>query len=403
MTVSTTLTTEQTAERTARIEKTIAYYIAFIGLGLIAAVLGPTLQGLAAHTTSHINEISFLFTAKSLGYLVGSLQAGRLYDRIPGHPVLAAMLGLAALMLLLAPTVPWLGLLALVVLILGIAEGTVDVGANTLLVWVHGREVGAYMNGLHFFFGLGAFLAPTVIAWAIVLSGDINWAYWTLALLTLPAIPLLLRSSSPQHQAASRAAGAGPVKWLLVALLALFFFLYVGAEGSFGGWIYTYTTALGLANPEVAGYLTSAYWGALTLGRLLGIPIARRLRPRVILLVDLVGSIVGVSIILLWPHSLTVVWIGTLGTGLATASVFPTLLSFAERRMTITAAVSSWFFVGSGLGGMVLPSLIGQLFDPIGPAVTMYAILVSLFLLVGLLGVLIGYADRRPALARLKP
>ena len=35
---------------------------------------------------------------------------------------------------------------------------------NPLLVWVHGDEVGPAMNGLHFFFGVGAFLSPIIIA-----------------------------------------------------------------------------------------------------------------------------------------------------------------------------------------------------------------------------------------------
>jgi len=43
------------------------------------------------------------------------------------------------------------------------------------------------MNGLHFFWGLGAFLAPIVVARATSASGDIAWAYLALALAMLPA------------------------------------------------------------------------------------------------------------------------------------------------------------------------------------------------------------------------
>ena len=48
---------------------------------------------------------------------------------------------------------------------------------NTLLVWVHPARVGPVMNALHFFFGLGAFLSPILIAWAMRGTGDLIHAY----------------------------------------------------------------------------------------------------------------------------------------------------------------------------------------------------------------------------------
>jgi fucose permease len=41
-----------------------------------------------------------------------------------------------------------------------------------------------------------------------------------------------------------------------------------------------------------------------------------------------------------------------------------------------------WFFLGASVGGMVLPWLMGQLFEPVGPRVTMLAIAVDLALAV---------------------
>ena len=61
------------ARRVARIPGTIGYYAAFVALGLASASLGPTLPGLALHTQSRLAQISSLFAARSLGYLVGSL------------------------------------------------------------------------------------------------------------------------------------------------------------------------------------------------------------------------------------------------------------------------------------------------------------------------------------------
>ena len=73
-------------------------------------------------------------------------------------------------------------------------------------------------------------------------------------------------------------------------------------------------------------------------------------------------------------------WGGALLMGVSMASIFPVTITLAERRMTITGQTTSWFFVGVGLGSMLMPWLIGQLFEPIGPQITMYVILVALVL-----------------------
>jgi fucose permease len=57
------------------------------------------------------------------------------------------------------------------------------------------------------------------------------------------------------------------------------------------------------------------------------------------------------------------------------ASVFPAMLAFAERRMTITARMTGWFIVGASAGCMSLPWLIGQLFESVGPRALMFMIL----------------------------
>ncbi len=358
--MSSTTTTFTRPASANKLAQTAIYYAAFIALGLASASLGPTLGGLAQHTHTRLSEISFIFSARALGYLIGSFVGGRVYDRWPGHVVMVGVFVVMAAMLALAPVIPLLWLLTAVLLVLGMGEGAMDVGGNTLLMWVHRSEVGPFMNGLHFSWGVGAFLSPIIVAQAVLISGDITWAYWMLAVLMLPVVIGLLRLPSPVAQANRHVSEPGRVNHvLLVVLIAMFLFLYVGAEGSLGGWIFTYTVALRLSSETAAAYLTSAFWGALTAGRLLAIPIAARLRPRSVLLMDLAGCLVSMGIILLWPTSLVAVWVGAIGTGLAMASIFPTTLSLAESRLHITGQITSWFFVGASLGGMTVPWIIG--------------------------------------------
>ncbi len=271
-----------------KLASTAGYYLTFIVLGMVTAVLGPTLLGLAEQTHTQLSTISLLFPASSLGYLLGSLLGGRIYDRMPGHPLLTGTLVSLAVILVLIPLAPWLEVLLVLMIALGMSQAMLDVGGNTLLVWVHRDKVAPFMNGLHFFFGAGAAVSPIIIAWAAGLSEGITWGYWALALLVAPVAlwPLLL--PSPKAQVATREEQtAGRTNTRLVVLMAILLFLYVGAELAFGSWIFTYAVVRRLTTSAEGAYLTSLFWGALTLGRLISIPLAARIRPRLILLGDL--------------------------------------------------------------------------------------------------------------------
>jgi FHS family Na+ dependent glucose MFS transporter 1 len=365
--------------------QSMVYYAAFIALGFAGAVLGPTLPGLAQQTRSQVSQISYLFTAHALGYLIGSFGAGRFYDRahLSGHRIMAVMLGIMVVMMCLIPRIPLLWLLTAAVLVLGSAEGVLDVGGNTLLVWVHGKKVGPFMNALHFAWGVGAFVAPVFVAQAILRSGNIAWAYWGLALLMVAPAIALLRVPSPAaplpvDQEIGLTAGGR-----MLLLVVFFFFLFVGAEHSMGGWITSYGIARGLTAANAA-YLASAFWGSFMLARALSIPMAR-LRPSAVLFGELSACLIGAVSLILWPNSTPVLWLGAILFGFGMAAVFPTMVTYASSLMPITGRVTSWFFVGASLGGMTTPWVIGQLFQPVGPQAVPLVVSSAILLSMGVL------------------
>lgn len=365
---------------------TAGYFGSFIIFGLLTSALGPTLPGLADNTGTELAQISFIFTAQALGYLAGSVYGGHLFDRLPGHRLLfGVLLGMAGLAFFV-PLISLFWLLVLVFMFLGAMQGSLEVGNNTLLVWLYRDRVGPPMNALHFFFGVGAVLSPLIIARTASGGEDIHGVYWALSIAAIPIAFWLGRLPSPGNPVLGQPGKGGPVNYLLVAMVAILLFLYVGAEVSYGGWIYLYTLnqfeGLPIAS---AALLTSAFWGAFTVGRLISIPLATRVKPGVALVVDLVGCLLSLGMILIWPGSMVAIWMGTLGLGLFMASFFPTTVTLAGQKMHITAQVSGWFFVGAGAGGMVLPWLIGQLFVAIGAGITIWFIMIDLLITLGVL------------------
>jgi FHS family Na+ dependent glucose MFS transporter 1 len=163
--------------------------------------------------------------------------------------------------------------------------------------------------------------------------------------------------------------------------------LYVAAEVGFGNWIYTYAIEQGLADEVTSGYLTSAYWGAYTVGRLASVVVSARIRPRLLLSAAL--GTAGTSVLLLWviPASGAVTWVCTMVFGVALAPMFPVMVTFAGERTMITGGVTSLFLVGASLGAMSLPWLIGQAFGPYGPTVVPALVLIDILLLIGVFSI----------------
>lgn len=364
-----------------------AYYASFIAMGVSMASLGPTLPGLADNTRATLSTISILFTARSVGSLVGSVGGGQIYDRQPGHRVMALMIVCMALLTALTPAVHLLWVLAGILFLTGAVQGLLNIGGNALLVWVHGERVGPFMNGLHFCFGVGTFITPIIVAQFVAREGGLLWTYLLLAVIILPTAAVALLPSPPPPAAAGRKNG-GQLDLRLIVLISLVFGCYNGAGLAFGGWVYTYALKMDLANATNAAYLTSVYWGALTLGRLAAIPLAMRFSPRAILRADYLGALVSLLVMLIWPRSLVAVIVTSAGLGFSLASIYPTTMSLSGQLMTLSGRVTGLFSIGQSAGAMIIPWLIGQFFESAGPQILAVILLVDMVVALGVLAML---------------
>jgi fucose permease len=113
---------------------------------------------------------------------------------------------------------------------------------------------------------------------------------------------------------------------------------------------------------------------------LAGVWTSTRARPKTILFIDVLGCLASQGLILLWPGSTVALWAGSIGSGLFMASIFPSQLTFAEEHMHLSGTITSFFLVGSGIGGMLLPWLIGQLIVPLGPMSMIGLVVASLII-----------------------
>ena len=361
----------------AKLSPTIGYYAAFFMFGVVSAVLGPALPTLAENSGVSPGETGVFFTTRGIGFLLGSLAGGRMYDRLRGHPAMAVALLVTALATVLTPLATQFWQLNLLMFVIGFSTSHLMVGCNTLLIWVQAERVGPWLNGMHFVNGIGSFVAPLVFTALLLRTGRIHPTFYLVAALALIIAAGILFVASPAVPVDERAAaGDKPaVDWPLLLLLALMFLLYVGVEVGFGGWIYTYIIEAAGASEAAAGRINASFYGLFTVGRMLAIPMAVRFANRQLLLVNYAGSLVSLTILLLWPDSLTALTFGTAGLGLFLASTFPVLMAFVGKHLRLTGQINGALFAVTAVGAMLVPWLMGLMFDTRGGSAMMWVVL----------------------------
>lgn len=362
------------------------YFLTFFVIGFGPSIIGPTLLGLAEQTGSDLQDIGIIFSMRSLGYLISARIIGGIYDRRPGHPIMAIALGLCSLLFVSMPFILNLWVLSGTFLLTGIFSAFVDLGGNILLIWAFHKNSGPYLNGLHFSFGLGAVTAPLLVAFTLNAGQPATFAYWIVAAFSLPSILWLLSRTSPVNPYEAPGASAtdatpGMSIWLLVG----FFFLYGGSEVAIGGWIHTYGIRHNNMPDARAAYLTSSFWGLFTVGRLLAIPLAARYRSHQLIRMQLLGASVFLLVLVLSPPREVVTWTCAMLIGLCLSSIFPLAMTYFKRFTAGSGQLTSWFFVGASAGSMTIPWLIGRFFEQVGPnfftAFVLVCIIAALFII----------------------
>jgi FHS family Na+ dependent glucose MFS transporter 1 len=287
-------------------------------------------------------------------------------------------------------------------MIMALATALVDVGCNSLLFKVPEIDIAPAMSGYHFFFGLGAFLAPLVLAGSLNITNGIQWGYWGLALFSILILAQFIKLQEPVNDMPAliddHKAGKTTLsnRTQVIWVIGMFFFAFVGVEVGFGDWLSTYSVKAGLTDEKAAILLTSIYWGAFTISRLISIPLAARLKPRKILLVDLSGAILGLGLIYLFPERTVFLWLGTIVLGFSVASLFPTMLTFADGLLSMTGRVTSIFFISGSMGSILLPWLIGRFVEDIGPRFIIQVLYLTLLLAAVIFVILMQVSKKKP-------
>lgn len=362
--------------------------LVFLVFGLFNGAIGPVLEELSIQTNTSLASIGGVLTFLFLGSLIAQIVAGPLTDKVGQKAVLVVsllILGVGIIAFTNTPSLPWMFALFLFT---GLGQGGVDLGANLVVTNAYPRNNTSLLNLLHFFFGLGAFSGPALVSLVLALNQPGRLVHWIAAgaFIVLAGVFLVFYKNTHQEPEAETSPDSSlgrrlyrsPLLWSLGALLLV----YVGVEYGLGSW----TTAFmgrSVSMPVQQGALiTSAYWGFLTLGRLAGAAVSRKLTTSQLLGGSIIGGLIGGIAFSLVTGTTSPAILAIVFLGFCFGTVYPTTIAITAANFPQDQgkAVSVIAAMGS-VGGLALPWVAGVLLEKGSAAVYGIFVLASMVVL----------------------
>lgn len=349
------------ASHSARV-LTLAAYASFVPIGIVTVLLGPMLPTLSVRWSLNYSQAGALFTAQYLASTCAVGVSGWLVTRWGFRFAMKAGLGLATVgtaFILAGPEALGIACIAAY----GAGLGLAVPAANLLVAEVNSGRRSAALNILNFCWSAGAVACPFLVALAakihhIGLFLGLVAAFLFLVLVGIAAMP----SSTVEPRASvDRGGSVFRIEWKHPALaaLAILFFLYVGTENAFGGWVATFSKSLGNMSPAMSLMTPSFFYASLMLGRWIAPLILRSVDEVRLVQIGLLLASAGTTGLML-SHGLTGVLISACGAGFGLSSVYPITIAMLSREFGSSASrVGSLMFTLSNIGGGFLPWIVG--------------------------------------------
>lgn len=295
---------------------------------------------------------------QAIGLMIGSFFAGPLMDMQGVKAGLLLGLALVAMALLGLKTAKGYGMIAGLMLMLGIGGGAIVNGANGLppFIAIAAISTAGVFNILNLFFGLGGLVTPLVAARIfqnnssklLLFAATITAA--TLAFSTVTAMP------APKGSVSFQGSAVGDlITQPSLMLLALTLFLYVACEVGVWNWLVRHLIAQGLTENKALTILSLGFALGLLVGRVAVSPILSSVTPERVLL----GSALLMAVTtyaMLQTSSAGMAQGLVFLAGLAMAPVFPTTLAIVGARFTAMAATATGIALTAGWFGLVISS-----------------------------------------------
>jgi len=335
----------------------------FLPIGIVTVLLGPMLPTLSARWSLNYSQAGALFTAQYIAStfavaLSGPLVARRGYRFAMKAGLVFVIAGLA--LLLSGSEVLGIACIAAYGWGLGLAVPA----ANLVVAEVNPSRRSAKLNVLNFSWSVGAVSCPFLIAFAATRHRVPLLLGLVAGCLLLVLVGIAIMPASIVEPAVAKNVSAWKflaIDWKHRALPSLgsLFFIYVGTENGFGGWIASYAKTLGTMTVGMSLVTPSFFYASLMFGRLLAPLLLRAIDEVRLAQAGLLLACAGTGGLLL-SHALPGVAASASFAGLGLSCVYPITISLLSQEFGASASrVGSVMFTLANLGGGSMPWLVG--------------------------------------------
>jgi fucose permease len=353
-----------------RIGLVILAYVAFVGLGMPDGLLGVAWPSIRTGFSIPLDAIGLFLTALVIGYMTSSFFSGPIVTRIGVGRVLAISCALTGTALIGYTFVPAWWMMVLLGAVAGLGAGAIDAGLNTYVA-AHFSE--GLMQWLHASWGVGITLGPIIMTMGLTASNTWHTGYRIVGAFQLfLAVCFVLTLSmwtdndkptahdEPKKLTDYKTPMGETLRQPRVWMSIFLFFMYVGAEGALGTWIYTLLTESRDVNPTVAGFWAGSYWATFTVGRIVAGLFAKRIGINKLVTGGLIGALTG-AVLLVWNPSVGINLLAVAVIGFSIAPIFPAMMSGTSTRVGDHYAANTigMQMTATGLGTAVIPGLMG--------------------------------------------
>jgi len=345
---------------------TVICCLSMLSHGLLTTATGPLLTTVqqAYHVTSA--AVSLLYTFMSVGSITAVFISAYLFRKTNFRTVaISAQLLMAIFLLVFASTGNLMtGVISYTVL--GLSGGLIQVTTNTVISTLNSENRAPALNLLHFSFGLGALSGPLISGFILQYGISWNYVYYIMAAYSVMVSILYLFIRFPLINSGKSKGNMAFLKYFKSTYFVLMIFaivIYVGVEMGINSWSVNYTHEKHNLGNLTASSILSYFWVFMTAGRLLCIPLTKRFRPSLVMLILISFSVLAFITYVFSSH-VVLSFISISIIGFCFSGVFPILLSLGGNRYKEgIGSVTIVFMAFSCLGIMFFPLLTGVIKD----------------------------------------
>ncbi len=362
--------------------------LSYLLIGLAHVVLGSVLEELIAHYHLSYSSGSQLIFNQFAGFLVGVLITPSISRLLGRRGVIILALSCLTIAEVVYSFLPSWGWMLAAAPAAGFGFGIVEAAIGALIIEFVMDNKAVAMSRLEVFFGLGALIMPSIAGYLIYV-GLWQWSFPFVAVISL--ITLIIWSVFPFGQSGKMLRADSHTNYdtngnkprymrgsiPILALMMLFFLIYVGVEMSLVHFLPSIIMNVTEASPSMATASLTLFWGTMVIGRLFSGHLAEYAGYVKYLTISSAGSLLFLILFSmmtdLWSSFAMILLLGLMMSG-----IFAMALIFANERIPgMTERTTSLMVAFGGIGGALLPRLIGWMMDEYSLQATQW-VLISL-------------------------